>query len=155
GSTSTPRSAKSSETCSYANGYRKYQRTHSRITWPGKWRHLKGLVAVIGIRSLPYQTSQVFSQGNPLPGTEGAIHPFWSPDGRSLAFAGGGPLRHFKRIDVAGGAARDLGETPAPWQGAWSQNGEILCLCGGAWSRIPAEGGLPTPIQLGKEGRPG
>src|SRR5262249_39760019 len=64
GSTLTPRSAKSSETCSYANGYRKYQRTHSRITSPGKWRHLKGLVAVIGIRFLPYQTSHRFSQGN-------------------------------------------------------------------------------------------
>src|SRR5262249_48106718 len=31
----------------------------------------------------------------------------------------------------------------------------ILCLCGGAMSRIPAEGGLPTPIQMGKEDRPG
>src|SRR5262249_32583486 len=82
-----------------------------------------------------------------LPGTEGAVHPFWSPDGRSLAFAA---QAHLKRIDVAGSAARDLGETQAPWNGAWGQNGDILCRCGGALSRIPAEGGLPTPIQLGK-----
>src|SRR5262249_13685059 len=65
-----------------------------------------------------------------LPGTEGAVHPFWSPDGRSLAFAVAVQL-HLKRIDVAGSAARDLGETRVPWQGAWSQNGEILCRCGG------------------------
>src|SRR5215467_13658564 len=45
-----------------------------------------------------------------LPGTEEAVHPFWSPDGRSLAFA---TQFHLKRIDVAGGAARDLGETQA------------------------------------------
>src|SRR6516164_1848357 len=61
-----------------------------------------------------------------LPGTEGAVHPFWSPDGRSLAFGVGGPPRHLKRIDVAGGAARDLVETTAPWHGAWSQSGGIL-----------------------------
>src|SRR5262249_49310009 len=90
-----------------------------------------------------------------VPGTEGAVHPFWSPDGRSLAFAVAGPRSHLKRIDLAGGAARDLGETQGSWEGAWSQNGEILCRCGGAWSRIPAEGGLPTPIQMGKEDRPG
>src|SRR5262249_35517747 len=32
-----------------------------------------------------------------LPGTEGAVHPFWSPDGRSLAFAVAGRLGHLKR----------------------------------------------------------
>src|SRR5262245_23421288 len=83
-----------------------------------------------------------------LPGTEGALHPFWSPDGRSLAFSA--QLR-LKRIDVAGGAARDLVEMTTPWQGAWGQNGEILSQFGGAMSRIPAEGGLPTPISRGKE----
>jgi WD40 repeat protein len=58
-----------------------------------------------------------------------------------------------KRIDVAGGDARDLSWGPtAPWQGAWSRNGEILCDCGGAMSRIPADGGgLPTPISRGEE----
>jgi Tol biopolymer transport system component len=86
-----------------------------------------------------------------LPGTEGAVHPFWSPDGRSLAFSADGPPDHLKRIDVAGGAARDLVETTGPWHGAWSRSGEILCFCGGAISRIPAEGGLPTPISRGEE----
>jgi serine/threonine-protein kinase len=80
-----------------------------------------------------------------LPGTEGAVHPFWSPDGRFLAFVAL-PQFHLKRIDVAGGAARDLIETLGPWHGAWSQNDEILCMCRGPMSRIPAEGGRPTPI---------
>jgi Tol biopolymer transport system component len=88
-----------------------------------------------------------------LPGTEGAVHPFWSPDGRSLAFVAIRQSR-LKRIDVAGGAARDLGETLAPWQGAWSQSGEILCQCGGKWSRMPADSGPPMPIprQKGDDG---
>jgi Tol biopolymer transport system component/tRNA A-37 threonylcarbamoyl transferase component Bud32 len=90
-----------------------------------------------------------------LPDTEGAVHPFWSPDGRFLAFVAftfPQRQRHLRRIDVAGGAARDLGEATAPWQGTWSRNGEILCDCGGAMSRIAAEGGgLPTPIPRGKE----
>src|SRR5215471_1694578 len=85
-----------------------------------------------------------------LPGSEGAVHPFWSPDGRSLAFTTT-PQGHLKWIDVGGGAARDLVETLAPWQGAWSQGGEILCYWGGAMSRIPAEGGLPTLISRGEE----
>jgi hypothetical protein len=58
-----------------------------------------------------------------------------------------------KTIDVAGGAARDLFETPAPTHGAWGQNGDILCICGGTLSRIPAKGGLPTPIPQKEDDR--
>jgi hypothetical protein len=57
GSTSTPRSAKSLETCSYARGHRRYQQTHSTITSPGKWRPLNGFVGLIAHQLLPYQTS--------------------------------------------------------------------------------------------------
>src|SRR6516225_3697774 len=85
-----------------------------------------------------------------LPGTEGAVHPFWSPDGRSLAFGVSGSPGHLKRIDVAGGAARDLVETLSPGEGAWSQSGDILSSYGGVMSRIPAEGGPATPMPRGK-----
>jgi len=52
-STGSPRSASSSATCSYANGYRKYQRTAVRIIAPGYWRPLNGFAAVIGTASYP------------------------------------------------------------------------------------------------------
>ena len=41
-------------------------------------------------------------QAQPLPGTEGASFPFWSPDGRFIAFFAAGKL---KKIDTTGGAA--------------------------------------------------
>src|SRR5271154_6683801 len=52
-STASPRSANNSATCSYASGYRKYQRTAVRITSPEYWRPLNGLAAVI---DMPYRT---------------------------------------------------------------------------------------------------
>jgi eukaryotic-like serine/threonine-protein kinase len=80
-----------------------------------------------------------------LPGTEGAIHPFWSPDGRSLGFATPGDAR-LKRIDVAGGGPRELTAVNGPWHGSWNQNGDILFAPGGPPARIAAEGGPTTPV---------
>ena len=42
-----------------------------------------------------------------LPGTEGAIHPFWSPDSRALAFFAQGKL---KKIEVSGGPPQILSD---------------------------------------------
>src|SRR5215469_650081 len=56
-STSTPRSASNSATCSYDNGYRRYQRTPKMIISPGCWRPLKGLFGVIGMDFYPTSLS--------------------------------------------------------------------------------------------------
>jgi eukaryotic-like serine/threonine-protein kinase len=45
----------------------------------------------------------------PLPGTEGAMGPFWSPDGRTIGFSVGDQLR---RVDLGGGAVVTFGEHP-------------------------------------------
>ncbi|HVT04583.1 MAG TPA: hypothetical protein VHL58_14550, partial [Thermoanaerobaculia bacterium] len=42
-------------------------------------------------------------ESRPLPGTEGASFPFWSPDSRNIGFFAGGKM---KRIAVAGNLAR-------------------------------------------------
>src|SRR5262249_50661758 len=75
-----------------------------------------------------------------LPGTEGAVHPFWSPDGGSVAFAAGPDL---KRIDLAGGAVRGfIGGLNAGGQGGWNQKEDILFdLRGGRSLRYFATGG--------------
>ena len=61
----------------------------------------------------------------PIAGTTGAASVFWSPDGRSIGFFGGGQL---KRLDLASGAAVPL--CPAPravgLTGTWSIDGRIV-----------------------------
>ncbi|MEO8099030.1 MAG: protein kinase [Acidobacteriota bacterium] len=80
-----------------------------------------------------------------LPGTEGAFHPFWSPDGRSIAFVADNAM---KRVDIDGGFPRVLLEgVTGPWHGDWNQQGEILAALGGI-SRLSARsnGGATTII---------
>jgi serine/threonine protein kinase/Tol biopolymer transport system component len=59
----------------------------------------------------------------PVSGTEGAAYPFWSPDGRSIAFFAQSSL---KRVDLAGGPARVLAPAPSGRGGTWSHTGVIL-----------------------------
>jgi DNA-binding winged helix-turn-helix (wHTH) protein/Tol biopolymer transport system component len=61
----------------------------------------------------------------PVPGTEGAVSPFWSPDNRSIGFFADGKL---KRSDLHGGPPQVLCDAynrlrPA---GSWSRQGVIL-----------------------------
>ena len=58
-----------------------------------------------------------------LPGTDNARYPFWSPDNGSLGFFADGKL---KRIDVAGGPAIALCDSPDPRGGTWNDDGAIL-----------------------------
>jgi DNA-binding winged helix-turn-helix (wHTH) protein/Tol biopolymer transport system component len=60
---------------------------------------------------------------NMLAGTEGAAHPFWSPDSRSVGyFTPGGVLR----VGVTGGPPQWLGPASVARGGAWGPDGTIL-----------------------------
>lgn len=89
------------------------------------------------LRSLDSDTAQ------PLPGTEGAAFPFWSPDSRSIGFrvAGVG----LKRVDLDGPTTRTIFNGPAV-ASAWGTDGTILFSAGttGPLSRVPASGGQPV-----------
>jgi eukaryotic-like serine/threonine-protein kinase len=75
----------------------------------------------------------------PLPGTEGASYPFWSPDSRSVGFFAGGKL---KRVDIGGGAPQTLADAINGRGGTWSSNGDVLfATTGGPVLRIRASGG--------------
>jgi hypothetical protein len=87
-----------------------------------------------------------------LEGTTGALYPFWAPDGRSLGFFGGGRL---KRIDLDGGAVRDLAAAPNGRGGTWSRTGVILYApdIWGPLYQVPAAGGEALPATRVSEGR--
>jgi Tol biopolymer transport system component/predicted Ser/Thr protein kinase len=82
------------------------------------------------------------TESRALPGTERAIHLFWSPDGQSLVFTGDGNL---KRVDLAGGPPRVLTPYTGTWHGAWNQFGIILFQMNGI-SQIAAAGGPATRV---------
>jgi Tol biopolymer transport system component len=58
-----------------------------------------------------------------LPGTDGVMSFFWSPDSRHVAFFSRGKLR---KIDVLGGPALAINDFQGHGPGTWSRNGVIL-----------------------------
>jgi len=81
----------------------------------------------------------------PLPGTNEATFPFWSPDSRFLAFFQNGRLR---KIEVTGGPAQTIADAPEGRGGTWSSAGVIVFspTYGGGLSQVPEAGGTPAPI---------
>jgi eukaryotic-like serine/threonine-protein kinase len=81
----------------------------------------------------------------PLPGTELAAFPFWSPDSRSIGF-----FTPFKLTVVAasGGPCRELADVVVGRGAAWNAEDIIVFgpRPGGPLYRIAAGGGLPTPV---------
>ena len=74
-------------------------------------------VSRLWIRPLDSMTSRE------LRDTDGARHPFWSPDGRSLAYFARGYLR---RIDLLGGASTIVTSVSEPRGGTWGEDETIV-----------------------------
>jgi len=75
-----------------------------------------------------------------LEGTDGASYPFWSPDGRSIAFFAQGKLA---KIDASGGSPSILCAAPNPRGGSWGSRGTIVFSVntGGEIHRVGENGG--------------
>ena len=89
----------------------------------------------------------------PLPGTENARYPFWSPDSRFLGFFAEGRL---KKIAVSGGPAQSLDESVIFFGGGtWSVDGVVLFGKGSPniIYRVSAAGGAATPVTTLDAGR--
>lgn len=76
----------------------------------------------------------------PLPGTDGGVGPFWSPDGQQLAFFANGKLM---KTAIAGGEPQTLCAVGEPGGGTWSRDGVILLVphFEGPLKRVSAGGG--------------
>ena len=82
----------------------------------------------------------------PLPGTDGAVSPFWSPDSRFLGFfsPGDGAL---KKVEMTGGPARTICPAQTDGGATWGRDGTILFtqFLDGIY-RVSADGGTPTRV---------
>jgi eukaryotic-like serine/threonine-protein kinase len=83
---------------------------------------------------------------NTVQGTEGASHPFWSPDGRSIGFFADGKL---KKVEVSSGRSPQvLCDAPNGRGGSWNRDGVIVFsphVDGGVY-RVSSAGGFPTAV---------
>jgi len=98
-----------------------------------------------GVRMLWYQPLDSL-EAKPLPGTESAVLPFWSPDGRSVAFYSEVDKK-LKKVDLSGGPAVTL--CPAKngsASGAWMSNGSLIFYDDNKLMRVPAAGGESKPL---------
>ncbi len=89
-----------------------------------------------------------------LPGTEGAMHPFWSADSRNLGFFADDKLN---TIEASGGPPHLLCDAPVGRGGTWNRDDVIVFRgrSGEGLSRIAASGGIVTPVTQLDESRQG
>jgi Tol biopolymer transport system component len=80
----------------------------------------------------------------PLPGTEGAYYPFWSPHSRSIAFFANSKLN---RIDIETGTLLTICEAGFGRGGSWGHDGQIVFATNnGGIQLVPESGGAPVEI---------
>jgi Tol biopolymer transport system component len=79
-----------------------------------------------------------------LPGAAG-IHPFWSPDSRSIGFFAEGKL---KTIDIHSGSVRELCDARNGRGGTWGRDNVILFAASpsSGLERVAADGGTPATV---------
>jgi serine/threonine protein kinase len=84
-------------------------------------------------------------KAQPLPGTDGAVQPFWSPDSRWIGFFASGKL---KKMEVTGGPPETLCDAGQFRGGTWNREGVIVFgnSVPEVLYRVSATGGAPTPV---------
>src|SRR5262245_54199878 len=107
-------------------------------------------VADNGSKRLLWVHSLDALDAQPLPETEGAALPFWSPDSRFVGFFVNGNL---KTIDIQGGHPATLCAARGFGGGAWSPDGIIVFSGSSVLYKVSASGGIPaaaTVLGLGE-----
>ncbi|MBI3405022.1 MAG: PD40 domain-containing protein [Acidobacteria bacterium] len=116
---------------------------HDQISPDGKWLVFSATndknQTQLYVRRLEDLSAQ------PLPGTEGATFPFWSPDEKSVGFFAREKLR---RVDIAGGQPSTICDAPTARGGSWGKDGEILLApqFGAPLMKVASTGGKPETV---------
>jgi eukaryotic-like serine/threonine-protein kinase len=96
---------------------------------------------LLWVRSLNSDAAQ------PLDGTAGAAHPFWSPDGRYIGFFARGKLM---KIAATGGPVVALADAPNPRGGSWGGDDMIVFAPDfqAGLAKVSAQGGATAPATV-------
>jgi eukaryotic-like serine/threonine-protein kinase len=85
-------------------------------------------------------------QPQPIPHTEEAMYPFWSPDSGYIGFFAQGKL---KKVAAGGGPVQSLCDAPDARGGSWNRDDVIVFTpapSATSIERIPANGGVPVEV---------
>jgi serine/threonine protein kinase/Tol biopolymer transport system component len=96
-------------------------------------------------------TQQIFLRAmdsmevRPIARTEGAINPFFSPDGEWVGFFANGKV---KKVSLRGGAALTIGNAADPSGASWGRHGIIALATTGVspLQQVSEAGGIPQPL---------
>ena len=112
--------------------------------------HLAYVATQSGIQQL-YLRAMDSLEARPIPGTEGATGPFFSPDGQWLGFFADQKL---KKVSVSGGSAVTLADAPFPLGASWDSHGIITfaALTGSPIKQVPEAGGAPQTLTRMEKG---
>ncbi len=102
-------------------------------------------VAIQGGTQQLYLRAMDSLAATPIPGTDGAVNPFFSPDGQWLGFFADNRL---KKVPVSGGTAQTLGDAAFPRGASWSGQGMIAFAPASvsALQLLSEAGGVPQPL---------
>jgi serine/threonine-protein kinase len=86
------------------------------------------------------------ADASPIPGTEGAVAPFFSPDGAWVGFIADNKIR---KVPAAGGTAATICDMPAAgpsWGASWGEDGTVFFAARPGIFRVSSAGGTPAAV---------
>jgi serine/threonine protein kinase len=116
-----------------------------RLLYPQARQSLRSLAGPSGGGPCNVAPSPNNLEPRAISGTEGAISPFFSPDGQWLGFFADGKL---KKVSASGGAALTLGDSMNPHGASWSSQGMIAFspTVVGVLQQVSDAGGTQQPL---------
>ena len=106
-------------------------------------RYVAIAAAVNGKRELWLRSLDAFA-AQPMPGTEDAMLPFWSPDSHHIGFFAQGKL---KKIDATGGPALSICDAADGRGGSWNRDDVIVFSPSGrSLQQVSAAAGVPADV---------